>query len=94
MMTTTAYSTREVSPVDALWTLIQGQSKTVRDTLAKRLAEQQQTVEDDENFYADDAGRIILSEEMRNAVDKAELSLMAGECLTEDGFKERFAKWL
>lgn len=26
-----------ISPVDALWTLIQGQSKTVRHALAKRL---------------------------------------------------------
>ena len=35
----------------------------------------------------DSAGRIILSEDMRNAVDKAEQSLMAGECLTEDDLK-------
>lgn len=84
---------REVSPVDALWTLIQGQTKAVREALTKRLVEQQQMVEDEETFYTDSAGRIILSEDMRNAVDKAEQSLMAGECLTEDGFKERFAKF-
>ena len=35
--------TTEISTVDALWTLIQGQSKRVRKALAKRLlAEQEQ----------------------------------------------------
>ncbi|MCQ2196500.1 MAG: hypothetical protein MJZ60_03140 [Bacteroidaceae bacterium] len=32
-----------VSPVDALWALIQGQSKTVKRTLAKRLEESLKT---------------------------------------------------
>ena len=37
----TTYSQAEVSPVDALWTLIQGQSKAVRAALTKRLVEQE-----------------------------------------------------
>lgn len=37
MMTTTTYPLKDVSPVDALWTLIQGQTKAVREALTKRL---------------------------------------------------------
>ena len=40
-MITTTYPQSEVSPVDALWTLIQGQSKAVRVALTKRLLEQE-----------------------------------------------------
>lgn len=40
-MMTTTYSQVEVSPVDALWTLIQGQTKAVRAALTKRLVEQE-----------------------------------------------------
>ena len=39
-MVTTTYPQAEVSPVDALWTLIQGQTKAVRAALTKRLVEQ------------------------------------------------------
>lgn len=31
----------DISPVDALWVLIQGQTKTVRKALAKRLLEEE-----------------------------------------------------
>ena len=37
----TTYPQSEVSPVDALWTLIQGQTKAVRAALTKRLVEQE-----------------------------------------------------
>ena len=40
-MMTTTYPQVEVSPVDALWTLIQGQTKAVRSALTKRLVEQE-----------------------------------------------------
>ena len=40
-MVTTSYSKVEVSPVDALWTLIQGQTEAVRIALTKRLVEQE-----------------------------------------------------
>ena len=40
-MITTTYPHSEVSPVDALWTLIQGQTKAVRAALTKRLVEQE-----------------------------------------------------
>lgn len=33
----------DISPVDALWVLIQGQTKTVRKALAKRLLEEEQS---------------------------------------------------
>ena len=38
---TTTYPQVEVSLVDALWTLIQGQTKSVRVALTKRLVEQE-----------------------------------------------------
>ena len=41
MSTITAYPQTDVSPVDALWTLIQGQTKAVRVALTKRLVEQE-----------------------------------------------------
>jgi hypothetical protein len=47
-----------------------------------------------EPFKTDEYGRIILSDEMRDAVSKAEQSLAEGTCLTEEMFLKRFAKWL
>ena len=44
-MTTTTYPAKEVNPVDALWTLIQGQTKAVRVALTKRLMEQLKATE-------------------------------------------------
>ena len=38
-MNTVAYPVNDVSPVDALWVLIQGQTKTVRDALTARATE-------------------------------------------------------
>ena len=44
MITTIEQNTTEMSTVDALWTLIQGQTKAVRKALTKRLlAEQDKT---------------------------------------------------
>lgn len=40
-MVTSTYTQVKVSPVDALWTLIQGQTKAVRAALIKRLLEQE-----------------------------------------------------
>lgn len=40
-MVTTTYTQEKVSPVDALWTLIQRQTKAVRAALTKRLVEQE-----------------------------------------------------
>ena len=42
---TTTYSptVAGISPVDALWVLIQGQTKAVRKALTKRLIEEEQT---------------------------------------------------
>ena len=47
-----------------------------------------------DSFGTDEFGRIVLTREMREAVTKAEQSLERGECLSEEGFKQRFAKWL
>ena len=44
MITTVQHQTKEISTVDALWVLIQSQSKRVRQALTKRLlAEQAQS---------------------------------------------------
>lgn len=48
----------------------------------------------DEQFKTDEFGQITLSENMQEAVDKAEQSLAKGDCLTEEMFQTRFAKWL
>ena len=40
-MITTAYQSNDISPVDALWVLIQGQTKAVRTALTERLIKQQ-----------------------------------------------------
>lgn len=51
-------------------------------------------VEAEEPFHTDDFGRIILTKKMREAVAKAEHSYEQSECLSEETFKQRFAKWL
>ena len=38
--------------------------------------------------------RIILTEEMKASMFKAEQDLADGNCLTEEDFQARFAKWL
>ncbi len=38
--------------------------------------------------------RIILTEEMEASLHKAEQNLINGNCLTEENFQARFAKWL
>jgi hypothetical protein len=45
MSTITAYPQTDMSPVDALWTLIQGQSRNVRTVLSRLLYEQQVATE-------------------------------------------------
>ena len=51
-------------------------------------------VKDKESIQTDENGRIILTENMKTAVQKAEQSLVDGTCLTEEMFQARFAKWL
>jgi len=49
MMTTTVYSANKISPVDALWALIQDQTAAVRAALTKRLLEQQRMADTEIN---------------------------------------------
>lgn len=51
-------------------------------------------IDRDEPFQIDELGRIMLTENMREAVYKAERSMTEGTCLTEEMFQTRFAKWL
>ena len=48
----------------------------------------------DEPFKTDEFGRIILTPQMRAAADKAARDYEEGRCLTEDDFKQRFARRL
>ena len=64
MSTITAYPQVEVSPVDALWTLIQGQTKTVRATLTKRLVEQART-EFKSSLGTKDAGAKLFTQKIK-----------------------------
>lgn len=49
---------------------------------------------DVEPFRTDEDGRIVLSDKMIESIHKAEQSLAAGTCLTEEMFQDRFSKWL
>ncbi len=51
-------------------------------------------VDMEEPFKTDEFGRIKLTQEMRNAVVKAERDFEDGKCFSEADFKDRFAKWL
>ena len=47
-----------------------------------------------EEIKTDERGRIILSEEMKNSLHKAQQSLEEGRCLNQEMFRKRIAKWL
>ena len=47
-----------------------------------------------EKIETDERGRIILTEEMKNSLYKAQKSLEDGRCLNQEMFRKRFAKWL
>lgn len=47
-----------------------------------------------EEIKTDERGRIILTERMKNSLNKAQQSLEEGRCLNQEMFRERFAKWL
>ena len=47
-----------------------------------------------EEIKTDERGRIILTEEMKNSLNKAQQSLEDGRCLNQEMFRKRFAKWL
>ncbi len=48
----------------------------------------------EETFKTDEQGRIILTEEMKADVLKAEQDYTEGRCLTQAEFDKRFARWL
>ena len=45
-------------------------------------------------FKTDELGRIKLTQDMRDAVVKADRDFEDGKCFSEADFKERFTKWL
>ena len=45
-------------------------------------------------FITDEFGRIVLSPEMKESMRVAEQEYKDGKCLSEEQFKQRFAKWL
>ena len=47
-----------------------------------------------EDIKTDERGRIILTERMKNSLNKAQKSLEEGRCLNQEMFRKRFAKWL
>lgn len=48
----------------------------------------------EQDIKTDEAGRILLTERMKEALLNAEHSLTEGRCLNREQFHERFAKWL
>lgn len=53
-----------------------------------------QDIEPEGPFSSDEFGRIALTQEMRDAVGRAESDLENGKCFSEADFEQRFAKWL
>lgn len=47
-----------------------------------------------DEIKTDERGRIILTERMKNSLNKAQQSLEEGRCLNQEMFRKRFAKWL
>ena len=47
-----------------------------------------------EEIKTDERGIIILTEEMKHSLYKAQQSLEEGRCLNQEMFRKRFAKWL
>ena len=47
---------------------------------------------DGEEIKTDERGRIILTERMKNSLNKAQQSLEEGRCLNQEMFRKRFAK--
>ena len=47
-----------------------------------------------EEIKTDECGRILLTENMKNSLLKAERDLEEGRCLSKEKFHKRFAKWL
>ena len=58
------------------------------------MGDKKHTLPEDKPFITDDCGRIVLTQEMRDAAHKAEQDYEDGKCLSEEQFKQRFAKWL
>ena len=54
----------------------------------------QDTGQDEVSTGIDELGRVILTKTMREAVHIAERDYEEGKCLSEEQFKQRFAKWL
>ena len=57
------------------------------------MGEKNYTLPEDESFITDNCDRIVLTQEMRDAAHKAEQDYEDGKCLSEELFKQRFAKW-
>lgn len=70
---------------------LMGLSRKDKVALIKYLKEDTGT---EDVFKTDEAGRIALTKQMKDAVLNAERELEEGKCLSESDFKERFAKWL
>ncbi len=47
---------------------------------------------DEEEIITDERGRIILTEEMKNSLHKAQQSLEEGRCLNQEMFHRRIVK--
>ena len=48
----------------------------------------------DSHVASFNGSKIILTQNMKEDVGQAERDLEEGRCLTEESFRERFAKWL
>ena len=73
---------------------VEDEEKWLQDQFTLFLTQLIARKKSEETFNIDGQGRIILTEEMKDAVLKAEQDHAEQRYLTQDEFNKRFAQWL
>ncbi len=73
---------------------VEDEEKWLQEQVTLMLMQMISQRQSEETFKTDEQGRIILTEEMKADVLKAEQDYTEGRCLTQAEFDKRFARWL
>ncbi|MBQ9561607.1 MAG: hypothetical protein IJV10_04950 [Prevotella sp.] len=73
---------------------VEDEEKWLQEQVTLMLMQMISQRQSEETFKTDEQGRIILTEEMKADVLKAEQDYAEGRCLTQAEFEKRFARWL
>ncbi len=85
-----ATSPNAISTVDALWTLIQSQTKAVRKALAKRILDEEAKLDDSQkSAKARQKAKPYTLEELNARIDCAEADIAAGRVISRAEASER-----